>query len=351
MKPFASLKEHLVLLAACWILLQGGAQGQVETILHSFTGGNGSADGNGPYGSLIQATNGNYYGTTRNDGGGGGCVFEITPSGTVTILHSFGVIAEDGYYPTAGLVQGTDGAFFGTTTAGGGNGGGYGTVFKISPQGTYTKLHSFRDGSVTNDGSGPTTSLVEGADGNFYGTTPGGGSAGDGTVYRITPDGVLTILHSFGDGSVTNDGTTPEAPLILGADGNFYGTTNGGSSHDEGTLFKITPQGTETIMHNFGDGSVTNDGSGPTTPLMQGTDGNFYGTTENGGAQSGTLGGSGCVFKMTPQGVVTILHSFDGGTALNDGELPLGGLTQGPDGSIYGMASRGGGRGRSRLYL
>ena len=160
-------------------------------------------------------------------------------------------------YPNPICSKGADGNFYGTTESGGS--ADEGTVFKITPQGTVTILHNFGDGSVTNDGMQPTSALIQGADGNFFGTTSGGGSATFGTAFKITPQGIVTILHSF---QSATEGSSPNG-LVQGSDGNFYGTTTNGGSANQGTVFKITPQGTMTVLHTFGDGSVTNDGGGP----------------------------------------------------------------------------------------
>ena len=142
-------------------------------------------------------------------------------------------------------------------------------------------LHVFGNGSVVNDGTGAYGGgVIQAADGNFYGTTWYGGTASDGVVYKITPQGQLTILHSFGDGSVANDGNGNQgaSSLVQGSDGNFYGTTVGGGSAGKGAVYKVTPTGTVTILHSFADGSVNKDGTEPFAPLIQGADGNFYGT-------------------------------------------------------------------------
>ena len=306
------------------------------SILHSFgSAGNSGVD---PVASLIQGADGSIYGTTANGGSaGGGTVFSMTSSFVVTTLHSFGdgSVANDGTDPAAGLVQGTDRNFYGTTAVGGSAGGG--TVFRMTPSGTVSILHSFGDGSVANDGTNPAASLIQDKDGSFYGTTAKGGSAGDGTVFQMTSSGAVTILHSFNDGSVANDGTNPAAALIQGTDGNFYGTTDDGGSAGDGTVFQITASGGVTILHSFNDGSVANDGTNPAAGLIQGTDGNFYGTTENGGSA-----GVGTVFNMTPSFVVTTLHSFGDGTTLSDGSNPRAPLVQGSDGNLSGTTSNGG---------
>ena len=184
--------------------------------------------------------------------------------------------------PEAGLIQGTDGNFYGTTFGG----SGAGTVFKITPQGAVTILHVFSDAP---DGGFPEAALVRGSDGDFYGTTEGGGfnNSGLGTVFKITPQGTITILHRFADGSIFDDGSQVETPLIEGSDGNFYGSTSLGGTGG-GTIFKITPQGVVTILHDFGDGSVTNDGR-IANAVIQGSDGNLYGTSGGGQDNGGTV--------------------------------------------------------------
>jgi uncharacterized repeat protein (TIGR03803 family) len=259
------------------------------------------------------------------------------PAQTFTTLYSFN--GTDGEYP-AGLVQGTDGSFFGTTQYGGANNEctyGCGTVFKITPRGTLTMLLSF-DGT---DGELPSAALVLATNGDFYGSTFYGGSPGSGTVYKITPIGTLTTLSSF-DGT---DGVGPGGTLVLGTDGNLYGTTAYGGSVDCGldggcgTVFRITPNGTLTTLHDFGG---KDDGEAPYGGLVQGTNGDLYGTTEFGGADescvNGEFKGCGTVFKISPNGKLTTLLSFD----VADGQYPSGGLVQGPEGNLYGTTVEGG---------
>jgi uncharacterized repeat protein (TIGR03803 family) len=291
--------------------------GGTYTTLHSFAG----TDGSGPEG-LIQGTDGNLYGTTMLGGANNdGTVFKITLGGTLTTLHSFA--GTDGIWPEAGLVQATDGNFYGTTAYGGVYGGiGNGTVFKITPAGTLTTLHSFNVG----DGSVPVAGLLQGTDGNLYGTTYDGGvNAPDGTVFRITLGGTLTTLHSFAG----TDGSNPWAGLMQAANGNLYGTTSQGGAYSDGTVFKITPGGTLTTLHSF----AGSDGSVPIAGLMQATDGNFYGSTTQGGTYN-----DGTVFKITQAGTLTTLHSFD----VTDGDYPEGVLVQGTDGNLYGTTAGGG---------
>jgi uncharacterized repeat protein (TIGR03803 family) len=294
------------------------------TSLHSFAG----SDGSGPSAGLIQGSDGNFYGTTNGGGAeGDGTVFKMNISGTLTSLTTlYSFTGGDGYLARGGLIQGSDGNFYGTTDVGGANGA-TGTIFKMDSSGTLTTLHSF----TGSDGVYPNyCKLVEGSDGNFYGTTTGGGTGGTGfgTVFKITPSGVLTTLHSF----ARVDGSSPSAGLTKGSDGNFYGMTTFGGAMDDGTVFKITPSGTFTMLYSF----AGSDGQFPFGTVIRGSDGNFYGTTIQGGAT-----GAGTVFKLDTSGVmptVTALHSFAG----SDGAQPYGGLIQGSDGNFYGMTTTGG---------
>ena len=223
---------------------------------------------------------------------------------TFTTLANFEGL--NGSRPFGLLVQGADGDIYGMTSAGGANG--LGTIFKATPDGALTTLYSF--GSTPTDGAVPYGGLVQGVDGNFYGTTSESGANSNqvfagGTVFKITPGGALTTLHSFN----VSDGAYPVASLVQGSDGNLYGTTAGGeASGTSGTVFKITPGGTLTTLYNFcEDGCL--DGAAPSGPLIQTPDGNFYGTTSEFGAH-----GYGAVFKMTPEGALTTLYSFGAST-------------------------------------
>jgi uncharacterized repeat protein (TIGR03803 family) len=292
------------------------ACGSNFTPLYSFAGG--SSDGADPYHTLIQGSDGDFYGTTLAGGTGNtGTIFKVTPSGTETVFYSFASI------PYAGLVQGSDGNIYGTTASGGASG--RGTVFRITPSATETVLFSFPAGS-----SDPYTGLIQGSDGNFYGTTGAGGTNDDGTVFKITPSGTETVLHAFAKSG--SDGQTPYAGLIQGSDGNLYGTTYFGGAGGLGTVFKVTPGGTETVLYSFAGGS---DGEHPYAGVIQGSDGNFYGTTYQGGTS-----GYGTVFRLTPSGTEAVLYAFAGGSS--DGAYPEAGLIQGSDGNFYGNTLQGG---------
>jgi uncharacterized repeat protein (TIGR03803 family) len=284
------------------------------TTLASFNGANGAYPYDGA--GLVQGTDGNFYGTTPEGGSNnGGTVFKVTPAGVLTTLVSFrGSI---GVEPEGVLVQGNDGNFYGTTDEGGSNN--VGTVFKMTPAGALTTLASFNLGS---SGGYPTAGLVQGSDGNFYGTTSTGGpGTAIGTVFEITPSGAMTILAALHAGYT-------HAGLVQGNDGNFYGVTFSGGFFNDGSVFKVTPAGVYTTMASF-NGANGND---PEATLIQGSDGNFYGTTYRGG------GGYGTVFSMTPEGALTVLASFDGTGGIN----PLTALVQGSDGNFYGTTSAGG---------
>ena len=216
------------------------------TTLYSFCSQSGCTDGSIPLAGLVQATDGDFYGTT--DGGAGTCpppgcgtVFKITPSGTLTTLHSFN--GTDGYAPDAGLVQATDGDFYGTTEYGGTNGEYGGTVFKITPGGTLTTLYRFCSQTHCADGGDPSGGLVQAADGDLYGTTKysgGGGGNFRGTIFKMTPSGTLTTLYSFCSQTNCADGTAPQAGLVQDTNGDLYGTTSSGGENNDGTVFRLS---------------------------------------------------------------------------------------------------------------
>ena len=350
---------------ACLLLigLSTPAHAQVTfEVLHGFVGG---LDGATPYSGVVQGTDGNFYGTTLRGGngatslcysGGTGCgtVFQMTPSGVVTVLHAFAG-GSDGDSPVAPLVQASDGNFYGTTQVGGASCADCGTFFRITPAGTLTTLHSFttalgRGGSraaliQASDGNfygmfnggiggailriapdGTTTSvhvfdfytegdesdapLLQALDGNLYGTTYSGGNvngSGGGAIFKMSLAGDFTLLHTFTD---VAGGSEPGNGLIQGLDGNFYGLTFRGGTDDRGTIFKMTPSGVVTVL-----ASLTNINGPHYTSLLQGTDGNFYGTS------------TAYAFKLTPGGTLTQLRSVGQFT---------GPLVHGHDGFLYG---------------
>jgi uncharacterized repeat protein (TIGR03803 family) len=243
----------------------------------------------------------------------------------LTVLHSFN--GTDGQLAESALVQGSDGNFYGTTALGGQNH--KGTVFKIDSTGNLTTLHSFS--GFPSDGADPIAGLIQGSDGNFYGTTALGGFFGQGTLFRITPAGAVTVLHSFS--GLLGDGSVPMGGLVQANDGSLYGTTALGGLHSKGTVFR-TALGIVVTLHSF-SGSP-GEGANPTAKLVRGSDGNFYGTTLRGGAQN-----LGTAFKISALGSFTVLHSFSGFPG--EGADPLAGLVQGSDGDFYGTTALGGG--------
>jgi uncharacterized repeat protein (TIGR03803 family) len=316
---------------------------QAFTTLVSFNG----TDGENPVAAPVQATDGNLYGTTWNGGTSDlGTVFKTTPAGALTTLYSFcsqGVYPEcaDGDNPEAGLVQTTNGYLYGTTSGGGAHNGG--TVFKITPSGALTTLYSFCAQSNCTDGSYPYAGLVQAADGNLYGTTSGGGAHNGGTVFKITPSGALTTPYSFCAQSNCTDGSYPYAGLVQATNGYLYGTTSGGGAHNRGTVFKITPSGALTTLHSFCPESGCADGAAPYVGLVQGTDGNFYGITDYGGANACAYGVGGCgtIFRITPSGTLTTLYTFCSQTNCTDGGYPAG-LVQATNGDLYGATTEDG---------
>jgi uncharacterized repeat protein (TIGR03803 family) len=311
---------------------------QTLTTLHNFTGPEGWSP---YYAPLVLGRDGNYYGTTLLGGANsGGNIFKMTPSGNVTNLYSFcsQQFCTDGSSPYAGLTLGNDGNFYGTVTLGGGPPEyDAGVVFKITPSGAYSVLYQFCQQSGCADGFDPVTPLTLASDGNFYGTTFGGGSNNYGNIFRISPSGAFTNLYSFNQ----NSGQYPNG-LIQASDGNLYGTTSQAGANGNGTFFRATLSGSVTVLYNFCSQTSCFDGANPNAPLLQWTDGNFYGTTDTGGT-----GASGTVFKMTPSGTLTTLHSFDG----SDGSLPQSSLIAGSDGNFYGTTAGGGAGARGTIFV
>ncbi len=322
-------------------LIAGSLHAQTLSVLYNFgTTANDPTSFLSP-GTLAQGADGNIY-TTSQSGGifspdyfREGTVFSMSATGALSLTYTFEagpVLVPNGGSPYSGLTLGTDGDFYGTTPGGGVIDGAnaFGTVFKIDPQGNLTTLYVFTGGR---DGANPFAAPVEGTDGNFYGTTTcggiqtcTGGEAG-GTVYQLTPTGSLTTLYRF-DCSV---GCSSYAPLVQGTSGDFYGTTTFGGIDNNGSIFKISSLEVFKTLYQF-DGT---HGASPLAPLIQASNGDFYGTTELGGANA-----YGAVFKMTPAGKLTVLHSFAGNGT--DGCHPVAGLVQATDGNLYGVTECGG---------
>jgi len=308
---------------------------QTLTTLMSFN----YTDGAYPFAGLVQGTDGNFYGTTEGGGSancdvvnedGCGTIFKITAQGGFTSLYGFctSLPCFTGYQPYAALMQASDGNFYGMTNQA------RGAVFQLTPLGVVNTLHNFSGP----DGDFPYGALIQGSDGDLYGNTGGDEEDTSGTVFKITTAGTLTTLHAFSG----PDGDSPFAALVQGNDGSFYGTTFYGGSNNScdfgcGTVFKITSAGALTTIYNF----AGSDGSGPECTLVQGNDGNFYGTTQRGGANS-----SGTVFKITSGGTLTTLYSFSG----PDGSSPEAGLVLATDGNFYGTTYGGGSGGVGTIF-
>jgi uncharacterized repeat protein (TIGR03803 family) len=356
----------LLTLSLLTITISISASAQYTEIV-SFNGNSAA----GPRTPLTQGADGNLYGTTRYggtgtcfDGSGVGCgvVFRIA-DGKMSVIYNFQQTGP--YYPANDLVLGSDLNFYGTTV------NGNGAIFKIAPDGTFTTLYTFSGGS---GGYAPQGGVIQATDGNFYGTTAAGGApstfcpSGCGTVFKMTPAGVLTTLYSFCPQNYCPDGENPAGPLVQGVDGTFYGTTLTGGLFKAGTVFQITSKGTFKLLYTFNppdpytgglilatDGNfygttfyfvyrispagvfteLTGVGNGVNLPI-QGNDGNLYGTT----LPSGSLG-LGSIFEMPISGTTsTTLYDFAGYP--NDGSYPQSGLVQATDGTFYGTTYAGG---------
>jgi uncharacterized repeat protein (TIGR03803 family) len=353
--------------------------------LYNFCSQASCTDGSIPVAGLVLASNGDFYGTTEYGGAyGQGSVFKITPAGALTTLYSFCAVSStgpgelpclDGRTPKNALIQAADGNLYGTT-----NGGGLGlgrctaapsncdggTVFRISPAGALSTLYSFCSQTTCADGSDP-AGLVQGNDGNFYGTTESGGlnspytNISPGTIFKITPGGELTTLYDFCSTGGSNgagfcaDGQNPYeiGSLLSDGQGNFYGTTFFGGSGSAGIVFEITSAGAYSVLvSNTGcvtfcsPGASAIAGAFP-SPVIQGSDGNLYGTTYEEGAFNY---GGGSIFEIA-SGVASTLYTFpcavvepcDTVGAYPSGVLPsYGALLQATDGNLYGLAQNGG---------
>lgn len=331
------------------------AQAQFK-VLYTFTGG---ADGGTPQGSVIEDAKGNLYGTTQvggnltcNSGNGCGVVYKLTPAGKETVLHSFAGGA-DGAFPYAALLMDAVGNLYGTTQVGGGASGcfgsGCGTVFKISPKGKETVLYRFQGKT---DGGLPYSTLIMDKAGNFYGVTSAGGNLsctigflGCGTVFKLTKTGKETILYSFTGGK---DGAYPGSSLYLDSNGNFYGTTSQGGDlscnapNGCGTVFKLAKTGKETVLHAF---TGATDGASPFSGLDTFDHVKLWGTTN----AAGDYGGGTLWFWETYGGKYKSEHSF-GNIKILDGAYPFAGVSFDGKGNVFGVTELGGAQGYGTLF-
>jgi|HubBroStandDraft_1064217.scaffolds.fasta_scaffold08921_3 uncharacterized repeat protein (TIGR03803 family) len=317
--PSRALQSFMLLALVLTTIGAGtSAFAQTPTDIYNFKGGTGDVAGPIPYGLIVQGRDGNLYSAAPTGGANGnGGIFVVTPSGTETLRYSFK--SSDGTTCQPGLNLGNDGNFYGDCYSGGS--GGSGIVYKVTPTGTFTILHAFTGGA---DGGAPNGPPIQATDGNFYATTTLGGAHGDGTVYKLTSAGTLTTLYSFTGGA---DGDQPSATLVQGTNGDLYGSAQFGGTGGAGTVFSITTAGKLKTLHAF-DGT---DGSRPISAMILGTDGKLHGTTYQGGANN-----EGVVFEMTTAGAITVLHSF---SAATDGESPEDAMVQATDGNFYGVAN------------
>ncbi|HEY3777733.1 MAG TPA: choice-of-anchor tandem repeat GloVer-containing protein [Rhizomicrobium sp.] len=322
------------------------AHASKEHVLYRFSG----SDGGYPEGGVLATDGvGNFYGTTSGGGASGdGAIFKLGSDGSETVLYSF-TGGSDGSIPIGGVVRDKAGNLYGTALHGGANNNlcvesTCGTVYRVAPDGTFTVLYTFTGGT---DGGNPFAGLILDSKGNLYGTTEQGGSEtqncgpyGCGTVFEVSRKGKETVLYSF-HGYQVNDGYNPLGGLTRDDSGNLYGTTfqGGAKSCNCGTVFEVSPEGNETVLHSFNGG----DGNGPTleNPVLD-KHGNLYGTTDSEGP-----GGFGTAFRLSSKGKLTILHGFAGG---DDGGYVYGGLTLDKEGNFYGTAAGYGANGYGTVY-
>jgi uncharacterized repeat protein (TIGR03803 family) len=314
------------------------SRGEYKT-LYSFCSQPNCPDGEYPPAALAKASNGHFYGVTQEGGANGsGTAFEITPSGNLTTLYSF--CAEphcaDGGLPKGGLVQDRNGNFYGTTTQGGTNG--LGTVFEMSPTGQLRVLYSVCSVANCADGFSPVAALIQATNGEFYGIMSHGGAQGVGTVFELTPTGSLRTLYSLCSLPACSDGEYPSASLVQATSGMLYGTVTSGGSHGSGTIFEITPGGKFKRLYSFCAQASCADGSYPYAALLQGTDGNLYGTTVRGGSYG--VYGEGTLFKFTPPSTLTTLYNYCD-PSCNAAGSPYSAMIQATNGLLYGTTGEG----------
>ena len=307
------------------------AQAQTVTDLANFNNTNGSR----PVATVVQATDGNFYGVTEMGGaypGSYGTLYRVTPAGKITALYNFcsQPNCADGEGPFSAPVLGSDGNLYGVTPYGGSDAAinyGSGTVYKMTLGGKITTLYTFCKATPCPDGQYP-TGIILGSDGNFYGTTMQGGQFNHGEIFSISSGGKLKVLHSFCASAKCIDGAYPDFPPIQGIDGNLYGTTpQGGTGDGVGTVYELTAAGAYKVLQSFCASTGCQTGW-PPTKIVQDAVGNIFGT-----AQSGGTGDSGTVFEITSQRQFKVLHNFD-----FLGSNPAAGLTLANDGNLYGTA-------------
>ncbi len=329
--------------------------GSLSTV-YSFCAVSGCTDGELLWAGLTPKPNGGFYGVTQAGGSKGyGTIFSITAAGVLTTAHNFCSLnsCKDGGYPYAGLFAGSNGSYYGTTFIGGGSNS-QGTVFQMAPGGALTTLHNFCSGLECPDGSSAINGVIMANDGSLYGTTNAGvgqgwaeGLGNAGLIFKVTPANTFISLYTFGSQAAFSNGYAPRTGLVQGSDGNLYGTTyqSGATGGDYGTVFKVTLSGTLTTLYSFCAAAGCPDGANPAGTLIQATDGNYYGTTQFGGANNG-----GTIYKITAAGTLTTLYNFCGLPGCTDGQAPFGALFQATDGNLYGTTYQGGAMGKGTVF-
>jgi len=309
--------------------------GQSFKVLYAFKGGN---DGNGPQSDLIRDEKGTLYGTTSAGGKfSQGTVFQLDGNGKEKVLYAFPGFVY-GAYPYGKLVRDEAGNLYGTTLSGGGQfAQDYGTVFRLETSGKITNLIVF----TGLNGINPEAGLIQDGVGNFYGTTNEGGPNAEGTIFKLTKAGAEKVVYGF---KLGQDGGLPSCVLVRDESGNLYGTTGLGGAVGVGTVFKVDKSGNETILYSFLGGT---EGEYPYAGLIHDRDGNLYGTTVgSGGFRNPPYYGT--VFKLDPTGTQTVLHSFAGG---NDGAFPYGALVRDEQGNLYGTTNQGGSFNQGTVFM
>jgi len=316
----------------------GGANASQLTTLHTFCSdpqGTKCLDGKTPV-SRFTEIGGEFYGTAAAGGTKlNGTLFRISTTGTFTLLHSFCEEAHctDGGAPGSYLTHRPNGTVYGVNVSGGVSDGG--AIFSLSSRGTYSLVYKFCSKARCADGSQPVSVLFDGK-GSLFGTAAAGGSHGSGTAFTIDGGGTFRVLHNFCSQAGCADGISPGA-LTLGRDGNFYGTTSSGGKTHSGTVFRMTPAGVVTVFYSFCSAAKCADGEEPAALLVEGRNGAFYGTTVQRGAN-----GSGTIFEVTTKGAFHTLYSFCATSNCRDGATPTDGMVLAKDGSFYGAAAGGG---------
>ena len=325
--PTVSLRMTLRNAALLLALSTSVAFGQTVSTVLNFNGPNGAS----PFlVTLIQGRDGNLYGTTSNGGANGvGAVVRIDPStGSSMVMHSFD--SANGSNPGAGLTLATSGNFYGTTVSGGS--ATVGVLYSLTAGGVYTVLHQFLGGT---DGSYPYGPPIQANDNNFYGATSGGPNGDPATIYKLTPSGAYSVIYTFDQATSGND----VYGLTQGTDNLLYATANGGGSANCGAIARVSTVG---VLHGLRAFDCVHSGGAPVATLTQASDGNYYGTNLSGGTDGG-----GTLFQITPMLGLTIFHRFG---AIGDGNEPQGPLVQGTDGNLYGTTVKSYNGGPSALY-